>query len=381
MEFAWNEEQLRLRRSIVEFASAELNGGLHEREKAGSFPRAEWKKCAAFGIHGLPIPEEYGGSGQDVLTTMLAMEALGYGCRDNGLIFAINAQMWSIQMPILRFGSPKQKREYLTRLVGGEWIGAHGMTEPASGSDSFALAATAQRAGDKYVLNGIKHFVTNATVADLFLVFASVDRSKGFFGITAFLVERDTPGLSIGPSMDKLGLKTAPMSAVYLNDCEVDAQHRLGAEGNGGSIFRYAMAWERSCILASAIGTMERQLEACIAYAKTRTQFGKPIGKFQAISHRIADMKVRLDTARLLLYRAGWLRSQGQEAALEVAAAKLYISESFVQSSLDAVQVFGGYGYTTEFEVERDLRDAVAGRIYSGTSEIQREIIARSLGL
>ncbi len=381
MDFRWNEEQLKLKESIVAFARNELGVATADRNVKGGLPLDLWKKCGDFGIQGLPMPEEFGGSGADVLTTLLAMEGLGYGCLDNGLLFALNAQMWSVQIPILRFGSQHQKAEYLPGLISGDIVGAHGMTEPDSGSDAFSLTTRADLDGDTYVLNGSKTFVTNAPAADLFLVFATVDPRRGFFGITAFLIEKGTPGLSVGRPMEKMGLRSAPMAELALRDCRVPVAQRLGKEGNGGTIFKHSMAWERCCILASHVGTMQRQLEACIEYAKTRTQFGKPIGSFQAISHRIVDMKVRLESARLLLYRAGWLRAQGKEAESEVAMAKLCLSEALVQSSLDAIQIHGGYGYSSEAPFEADLRDAVASRIYSGTSEIQKEIIARAMDL
>ena len=381
MHFSWSEDQLALERSIIEFAGEALSDDVIADDRAGIFSRRRWERCAEFGILGLALPEEYGGSGQDVLTTMLAMEALGYSCRDNGLLFALNAQMWAVQAPIHRFASPEQRARYLPPLVRGEIIGAHAITEPESGSDAFALSASAVRRGDCYVLNGTKTFVSNAPVADLFLVFASTNRARGFMGITAFLIDKGHPGLSVGKPIEKMGLRTAPYSEVILDDCEVPVAARLGNEGNGGTIFKHSMGWERSCILASHVGAMKRQLETCIDYAKTRRQFGHPIGKFQSVSSMIVDMKLRLETSRLLLYHAGWLRAQGQEAVQEVALAKLYLSECFVQSSLEAIQIHGGYGYSTEFGIERDLRDAIGGRIYSGTSEIQRDIIARSLGL
>jgi hypothetical protein len=381
MDFSWTDEQLELKRSIVAFAQKELNHGAIERDAKGAFPRELWTKCAEFGILGLCVPAEYGGSGLDVLTAILAMEGLGYGCRDNGLLFALNAQMWSIQAPILRFGSEEQKRSYLPRLVSGEIIGAHGMTEPGSGSDPFALATTVKKTGDRYVINGTKTFISNAPVADMFLVFATRNPKHGFMGISAFLLEKGVKGLTVSRPIEKMGLRTSPMAEVVLEDCEVPAGSLLGREGNGGTIFRHSMAWERCCILASNVGSMERQIEACVQHARTRQQFGKPIGSYQAVSHRIVDMKVRLEAARLLLYRAGWLRARGEEAMGEVAMAKLAVAEAFVQSSLDTIQLHGGYGYSTEFEFERELRDAVGGRIYSGTSEIQKQIIADTLGL
>lgn len=381
MDFSWSDEQVRLRDSIVEFARKSLGANLTERDRASEFSIEDWRKCADFGILGLATPDEFGGFGHDPLTAILAMEGLGYACEDNGLIFALNAQMWSVQAPILRFGSPAQRDRYLLGLVSGQFIGAHAMTEPDSGSDSFSLSTTAVRRGDHYVLNGVKTFSSSAPVADVFLVFATVQRSRGFLGLTAFILEKGTRGLSVSRPIEKMGLRTSPMGEVILEDCVVPVETRLGAEGNGGTIFKHSMGWERCCILASCVGTMQRQLERCIAYAKTRSQFGKPISTYQAISHRLVDMKVRLDAARLLLYRAGWLRSRGEQAIEEVAMAKLYLSEAFVQSSLDAIQIHGGYGYTTEFGIERDLRDAVGSRIYSGTSEIQKELIARALGL
>jgi alkylation response protein AidB-like acyl-CoA dehydrogenase len=380
MDFSWTDEQLAYRKAAVDLGR-QLNDGLIERDRAGELARDGWLACARFGLQALPMPEAYGGADADILTTMLTMEGLGYGCRDNGLIFAVNAQMWSVQMPILDFGTPEQKARYLPPLVRGEWIGAHAMSEPDSGSDAYSLRTRAERKNGGYLLNGTKTFVTNAPLADLALVFATVDRARGMWGVTAFLVERGTPGFRVSRDLDKMGLRTSPMAEVILEDCYLPEDHRLGPEGAGGRIFNGSMEWERSCILASHLGAMERQLETSIAYARQRQQFGQPIGKFQSVANRIVDMKLRLETARLLLYKVAWLKKTGHPAAQEAALAKLYLSESFLQSSLDAVRVHGGYGYMTEFEVERDLRDAVGGTIYSGTSDIQRAIAARLLGL
>jgi alkylation response protein AidB-like acyl-CoA dehydrogenase len=381
MNFSWSDEQLALRNSVIQFARGSLNDGIVAREQAARFPRELWRKCAEFGIQGLPVPEEFGGGNRDVLSTMLAMEALGYACRDQGLLFSIHAHMWAVELPINRFGSDEQKKKYLPKLTDGSWVAAHGMSEPGSGSDAFKLRTTAQKVGDSYVLNGSKTFVTNAPEADLFLVFATVNRDKGMWGITGFLIERDSKGLKVGKPIAKMGLTTSPMGEVFLEDVEVPASNRLGREGQGSAIFNHSMGWERSCILATAVGAMERQLETCIEYAKTRRQFERPIGTFQLVASKLADMKVRLETSRLLLYRSAFSQANGGMTALDGAMAKLYISESAVQSALDAIQLHGGYGYTKEYEVERDLRDALGGRLYSGTSEIQRLIIARNLGL
>ena len=381
MDFSLTEEQINFKKSVIEFAQKELNAGLIDRDRLGELSRENWKKCAQMGILGLATPEEYGGSGNDILTTMLVMEGLGYGCRDNGLVFAMNAQMWSVQHPILTFGTEAQKQEYLPGLCSGDLIGAHGMSEPDSGSDAYSLRTRAERTSEGYILNGSKMFVTNAPIADIAVVFATVNPAKGRGGITAFLVKKGTPGFKVSRNIEKMGLRTSPMGELILEDCVVPVENRLGAEGAGSSIFNSSMEWERSCILGSHIGVMERQLEACIRYTRERRQFGQAIGKFQSVSNRIADMKVRLETARLLLYKVAWLNQNGKPAIMEAALAKLYLSECFVSSSMDAIRTYGGYGYMTELEVERDLRDAVGGTLYSGTSDIQRMIIARWLGL
>jgi hypothetical protein len=224
-------------------------------------------------------------------------------------------------------------------------------------------------------------FISNAPIADILLIFAVTDKTMGFAGISAFIVEKDFPGCSVGKALDKMGLRTSPTGEVILQDCEVPIENRLGKEGAGSAIFNSEMEWERSCLFACHLGAMESQLEACIKYAKERHQFGKPIGDFQSISNMIADMKVRIELSGLCLYRIAWMKAQGMKAPLESAISKLFISESYVASSLDAIQIHGGYGYMREFGVERDLRDAIAGKIYSGTSEIQRNIIASWLGL
>ena len=381
MDFSWSEEQLAFKRAVVEFAQKNLNADLRERDRHGAFSRENWQKCAQFGLQGLPIPEAYGGSGADILTTMLVMEGLGYGCRDNGLIFALNAQMWSVQLPILDFGTQAQKEKYLPGLCSGKLIGAHGMTEAQSGSDAYSLRTRAERVDGGYVLNGSKMFVTNAPTADMAVIFATADATKGRWGISAFLVDKGTRGFNVGRDMEKMGLRTAPLGELVLQDCFIPEENRLGREGAGVSLFNSSMEWERSCILASQVGAMERQLEMSVRYARERRQFGQPIGRFQSVGNRVADMKVRLETARLILYKVAWLKKMDRPATMEAAIAKLYLSESFVESSLQAIGIHGGYGYMVESEIERDLRDAIGGTIYSGTSDIQRTIIARLLGL
>jgi alkylation response protein AidB-like acyl-CoA dehydrogenase len=381
MDFSLSAEQLEFKEAAVAFARRELDQDLATREEAGQFPRQAWRACAQFGIQGLPVPTELGGGGADMLTTALVMEALGYGCHDNGLIFSLNAQMWSLELPLVKFGTPAQQLAYLPRLVSGDLIGVHAMTEPDSGSDAFGMRTRAERRGDHYVLNGTKLYITNAPVSDVVLVFASDPGQPKLTGISAFLVEKGTPGFTVTRSLEKMGLRTSPMGEVVLDGCLVPAGNRLGPEGAGMAIFNSSMTWERSCIMASAVGVMQRQLESCVGYARVRKQFGQPIGKFQAVAGKMADMYLRLEAARLLVYQAAWLGQQGKPALAEAAAAKLFTSEAWVTSSLDAIQVHGAYGYMKESGIERDLRDAVASTIYSGTSEIQRVILARMLGL
>jgi alkylation response protein AidB-like acyl-CoA dehydrogenase len=381
LDFEWSEEQLELKKACINFSQKNLNNNLIERDLKNVFPSDLWKKCGDFGIMGLPIPKKYGGQEQDILTTVLAMEGLGYGCKDRGLIFGLSAHIWDVQMPILDFGTEEQKLKYLPKLCRGDSIGAIAISEPDAGSDAFSLTTRAQKDGHRYILNGTKTFVTNGPVADIFLIFATVNKRLGFMGISTFIVEKNTPGLHVGKNIGKMGLKTNPWSELFFDDCIIPAENLLAKEGNGVAIFNDSMEWERSCILAGFIGSMERQLEICVKYVNDRKQFKKPIGKFQAIANKIVDMKVRLETARLLLYRSAWLKEKKGTIPLEAAMTKLYISESWLNSCLSAVQIHGGYGYTTEFELERELRDSVGSTIFAGTSEIQRNIIAQQLGI
>jgi len=381
VDFSLSTEQRELMEAATTFARRELNQDLAKRDDTGEFPREAWQACAKFGIQGLPVPAELGGAGSDVLTTTLVMEALGYGCRDNGLLFSLNAQMWSVELPLVIFGSAAQQQAYLPGLMTGEVIGGHAMTEPESGSDALHMRARAERRDGYYLLNGAKQYITNAPVADVLLVYAGAADRPGLAGLSAFLVEAGTPGLVISSGFEKMGLRTSPMGEITLTDCHVPAENRLGPEGAGMAIFNSSMEWERSCLFASAVGAMRRQLDSCVDYATSREQFGQPIGKFQAVAGKLADMYVRLEAARLLVYRVAWLKQQGRSAPAEAAAAKLFTSEAWVHSSRDAIQAHGAFGYLKEAGIERDLRDALAGTIYSGTSEIQRVILARMLGL
>lgn len=379
MDFSFTPEQRQLRQSTVDFARGALNDDLAKRDQTREFSKDLWKRCADFGIQGLPIPSEWGGRGLDMVSVFHALEGLGYGCRDNGLVFSMHAHLWGVSMPLSLLGTPAQKKKYLRKLCDGTMIGSIAMAEPESGSDAFTLKTRAVKKEAGYVLNGSKTLITNAPVADLYVVFAAVDPPEG--GVTAFLVERGSPGLTVGRTLETMGLRTSPLGELSLRDCEVPAENLLGKAGDGPAIFTGAMELERCGIPASHLGTMERIMERCITYARERRQFGKPIGDFQAVSHKIADMKIRLESSRWLVYRAAWLKSQGRHAVLEASITKAHVGEAYIQTCLDAIQIFGGRGYMTEFELERELRDAIPSRIYSGTSEIQKKIIAGWMGL
>ncbi|MBX2855170.1 MAG: acyl-CoA dehydrogenase family protein [Rhodobacteraceae bacterium] len=383
MDFALSLEQQQLQKDTRSFAERELGCNLVQRDANGAvserYWREDWRKCAEIGILALCVPKQYGGQGLDPVTTIIALEALGYGCPDNGLTLALNGQIWAVQAPILEFGSDAQKERYLPGLCDGSLLGAHGATERESGSNIAGLKSTAERKGDGFVLNGVKTYVGLAPACDMAIIFASTDPSKGPWGVSAFLVDAQTPGFERPPPQQKMGLRTVPMGEIVLNDCWVPASAQLGRAGAGSAIFQHAMEWERSFIFASHVGSMNRQLDECVNYANERMVFGQPIDNFQSVSNRLADMRLRLDSAQLLLYRAAWLKAQGKPSALEAALAKLHLSEAFVASSLDAIRIHGGRGYLSETGVERDLRDAVGGVIYSGTSDIQRQVIAKLL--
>lgn len=381
MNFAPTEDQKRFKELAIDFARRELNDGVKERERKGEFFWEGWRKCAEFGLHGLTMPEKYGGLDMDLLTCVAALEGLGYACSDSGLLFSLNSQIWTCEYPILKFGTEEQRAKFLPGLIKGSLVGGHAMTEPDAGSDAFSIRCRAEWRGDRYVLNGTKIFITNAPIADLLLVFAVTDPAKGFAGISAFIVEKGFPGFSVGKPMELMGLRTCPLGEVVLDDCEVPEASRLGKEGAGTAIFSAEMELERSCLFAAHLGAMEKELEDTIRYAKERRQFGNPIGSYQSVSNKIADMKVRLELSRLILYKVAWMKSEGKRAAIDSSIAKMYVSESCVQNSLDALQIHGAYGYSTEFAAEMRVRDSLAGTIYSGTSEIHRNIIASFLGL
>lgn len=378
MDFELDAATLEMRDAVAEFARGKLRDVGGEGDDAGF--RRRWKLVALQGLVGSAVPAEYGGGGVDAVTAAALMEGLGYGCPDTGLAFSVAAHLFACLMPVLTFGTEEQKRRWLPGLCGGDLIAAHAITEPGSGSDAMRLQTTATREDDRYILNGEKCFITNAPVADIFIVQAATVPGGGYFGLSTFAVSASNPGLHVGPRYRKVGLRGSPTADLRLDDCAVPASDLLGTEGSGASVFSSSMSWERTCLFAAYLGAMRRIIETTIAYAKERCQFGQPIGGFQAVSHRIVDMAVRFDSARLLLYRAASGLDHGSDDEIAPAMAKLAVSEAAVQVGLDAVQLRGALGIL-DGEAETFLRDALPSRIFSGTSEIQKNNIARALGL
>ncbi len=382
MDLEWSAEQLELRAEAVAFAHAKLNHDVTGDDRAGRFPTEKWNDLAGWGFFGLAVPEELGGAGLDRMTALLVTEGLGEGCIDGGLVFSAVVQAWVIVPVLLRFGSEQQKRRYLPGLMSGSTVGALAITEADSGSDAFAMRTRAERSADGgWLLRGSKTFTTNGPIADLIVCFARTGAGGSLGGTTAFLLQTDQGGVDVGPPMETQGLRTAPIGELGFTDVRVAEDAVLGREGFGLGVFNEAMEWERSFAMAPYVGMLARQLENACRYARERQAFGSRISSYQAVADPLVEMRLRLETAQLLLYKAAWAKANGKPAVAQTAMAKLWISECAVASSLDAIQVHGGYGYVSETGVERDLRNAVGARIHSGTSQMQRVIVARSMTL
>jgi alkylation response protein AidB-like acyl-CoA dehydrogenase len=377
MDFSWTDVQQAAYQRVL--AGARV---LDQPGPAGPGSAAErWRACAELGLTGLSVPEELGGQGYDALTTAHAVEAAGRGCTDMGLLFSVLAHLFAVAMPITEHGDDRLRTELVPRLADGTAVGANAITEEEAGSDVTALRTTAERRGDQYVLNGTKSFVSNAPVADLLLVYAVTDPAFGFLGVTCFAVDRDTPGVTVGAPFGKQTLTTCPAASVTFTDAVVPATRVVGSPGQGAAIFQSSMRWERSCLFAAYLGQMARLVDECVEHATVRRQFGRPLADRQAVSHRIAEMKLRLETARLLLHRTCWLLDRGEHPQLDIALAKLHTAESAIQTALDATQLFAGSAYSSRTDISRALSDALPARTFSGTSDIQRELIAKGLGL
>ncbi|MFG2533159.1 acyl-CoA dehydrogenase family protein [Streptomyces sp. NPDC048516] len=380
MDFELAAEQLRHREAILDGVRSRLPG--RSRGAADEhFTRAEWSTAAELGLTGLCLPKTHGGGSLGALDTALSLEAFGDACTDTGLVFGVAAHLLACAVPVRDFAGAEVRDELLRGFSDGTLISANAMTEPDAGSDVGRLSVTAERDGDTYVLTGTKSFASNAPLADVLVTYAVTDPKAGFLGVSAFAVPRRLPGIDVGPPMAKMGLWGCPAGEVRFDGCRVPARYRLGEDGQGSGIFQHSMSWERACLFGLYLGLMDRQLRQCAQHARERQQFGRAIGDFQSVSHRVAAMRQRLEAARLLLYRACWLMDQNRDSKVATALSKVAVSEAAVANGLDAVQIFGGSGYLTPAGIEAQLRDSVPATLFSGTTEIQRELIARETGL
>jgi len=382
MELSLTSEQKLIQENIIDFAKKELNKNVVERDQQQQFSVDLWKKCAEQKLTGLPVDEKFGGAGLDPFTAIIALEALGYGSDDGGLNFSVSAHLLACVIPIWKYGNENQKKKYLPDLCNGNKIAVNAMTESESGSDVFAIKTTAKKKDNGFVINGIKTFCSNGPVADVVLVYALTDESKGYYGgITAFIVDKNAIGYKVGQQYEKMGLRTSGISELIFENVFVSEEDIVGGVGGGATVFNHSMEWERTGMAACHVGTMQKLLEKSIEYAQTRKSGGEVIGKKQAISHRIATMKIQLEAARLLTYKSALGLEKNKENMIHAASAKLFVSEAYVAAAMNTMQIFGGNGYMTEYGIERIVRDALGSTVYSGTSDIQRNIISRLLGL
>lgn len=369
MDFSLTAEQKEYEKEVRKFAASNLNvEGTME-----VFSKELWKKIADFGLLGIIVDEKYGGLEEDFLTAAIVMESLGYGCENNGLVFAVTNHIWVALNIIYLYGTEFLKDKYLPSMVSGDLIGAFALTEADSGSDALQMETFAEKTEDGYLLNGSKMFISNGPIADVFIVIARMDRESVKY--SAFVVEKSFVGVEVGKPIEKMGLNACPFSEVRFENCLIPAENLLGREGIGQHIMAATLEWERCYEFAPHVGAMRRVMEECKKYVNERHQFNRPIKDFQAISHKIADMEVSIEMAKNMLYKVAWIKDQGKRAFKESAILKLYVSENYIKICQDAMQIFGAYGYTKDYKIERELRDALACSIYSGTSEIQRNTI------
>ena len=377
MDFRLTEEQEMIRRMVRDFAQREIAPLVPVMEETDRFPRQLVKKMGETGLMGIPVPEEWGGAGADYLAYILAVHEISKVSATVGVILSVHTSVAT--NPILFFGTKAQKEKFVRKLATGEYLGAFALTEPHAGSDASSIRTSAVRKGDCYILNGNKVFITNGGEADIYITFAVTDPGKGARGITAFILEKDTVGFSVGKKEKKMGLHGSSTVELVLENAVVPAANRLGEEGEGFAVAMANLDKGRIGIAAQALGIAESALQHAIRYARERRQFGQPIGRQQGISFKLADMATQAEAARLLVYRAAWLCNQGLPCTREAAMAKRFASDTAMKLATEAVQVFGGYGYTCEYPVERLFRDAKVTQIYEGTNEIQRLVIAKHL--
>ena len=384
MNFDYTDEQKAFRAEIAAFCEKEINPGAEQRDRDYAFSRELFERTGqALGIQGLNVSPDLGGRGLDGLSTAVALEQFGYSCDDSGLTFAICAHLLASSVPIAAFATDEQKAEWFPGMCDGSLVAANCMTEPNAGSDIGSVATAATREGDVWVINGAKALATNGPAADVVVVFAITDPGANLMGrLTPFILPADTPGLTLQPNYGTLGQRTTPLGEIHLENVKAPDSAILGGRaGIGMAVFNHAMNWERTCLFAAHAGTMRRLTEMAIKRARTRKQGGKPIGVHQAVSHKIADMKIRTDAGRLLAYKAAARLETARDVALDASIAKAFVGESWIKAAQDLMQIHGGAGYLEETGVERHLRDAMSATLYSGTAEIQRNIIAGWLGL
>ncbi|TKH05997.1 acyl-CoA dehydrogenase [Peribacillus simplex] len=377
MQFKLTEEHEMIRKMVRDFAQNEVAPTAAERDEEERFDREIFDKMAELGLTGIPWPEEYGGIGSDYLAYCIAIEELSRVCASTGVTLSAHTSLagW----PIYKFGSEEQKQKYLRPMAQGEKIGAYGLTEPSSGSDAGGMSTTAKLVGDEYIISGSKIFITNGGIADTYVVFALTDPESKQKGTSAFIVEKDFPGFSVGKKEKKLGIRSSPTTEIIFDECRVPKENLLGKEGEGFKIAMMTLDGGRNGIAAQAVGIAQGALDAAVDYAKERVQFGKPISAQQGIGFKLADMATGVEASRLLTYQAAWLESAGLPYGKESAMSKLFAGDTAMKVTTEAVQVFGGYGYTKDYPVERYMRDAKITQIYEGTQEIQKLVISRMI--
>ncbi|MFK4011335.1 acyl-CoA dehydrogenase AcdA [Bacillus cereus] len=377
MHFKLSEEHEMIRKMVRVFAKNEVAPTAAERDEEERFDRELFDQMAELGLTGIPWPEEYGGIGSDYLAYVIAIEELSRVCASTGVTLSAHTSLagW----PIFKFGTEEQKQKFLRPMAEGKKIGAYGLTEPGSGSDAGGMKTIAKRDGDHYILNGSKIFITNGGIADIYVVFALTDPESKQRGTSAFIVESDTPGFSVGKKESKLGIRSSPTTEIMFEDCRIPVENLLGEEGQGFKVAMQTLDGGRNGIAAQAVGIAQGALDASVEYARERHQFGKPIAAQQGIGFKLADMATDVEAARLLTYQAAWLESEGLPYGKESAMSKVFAGDTAMRVTTEAVQVFGGYGYTKDYPVERYMRDAKITQIYEGTQEIQRLVISRML--
>lgn len=378
MDFSFTEEQMMFKEQVTRFATKEIAPRAQEHDLKGEFDFRSFRRLGEFGILGLHFPEDMGGSDADVVTSTLAGEALGEAGVDGGLTLSYGAHTFLCADTIFCHGTDAQREKYVPKLASGELIGCMGLTEPGAGSDVASITTRAERRGDGYVLNGNKMFITNGPVADVAVVYAKTDKDQRHSGISAFIVEKGAPGFTAGRNLKKMGVRSSPTSELIFEDCEIPEENLLGREGAGFNMAMQTVEWDRSTIMAPFVGGMTYALKRCLSYAKERHQFGRPIAEYQAIKHKLANIKIFIEAARSLIYRIAWCKDQGRPLNhMEAAVAKLFIGDWSLGPANDAVTLHGGYGYCREYEVERNFRDSRLAPIGGGTSEITKRIIAK----